>query len=154
VRHARDEVIARAIREFALLDALVAQFATADWARPVPRPETDDPWTAKDALAHITAHKERLAIEARGGPPGRPPGVGVHAYNHEIYEVWRDLAPADVIERHRAAHADILAALRDAPAGWFDQERTRPWPAAIDGHSAGHRVRDLTPAARLSRDRR
>jgi len=50
MRHSRSEVIKRTIREFELLDDLVAGLANQDWGRLLPRPETKDPWTVKDAL--------------------------------------------------------------------------------------------------------
>jgi hypothetical protein len=53
MRHTRREVLDRTRREFARLDRLVARLRLADWNRRVPRPPTRDPWTVKDALAHI-----------------------------------------------------------------------------------------------------
>jgi len=47
MRHTRDEVIQRTVQEFDLLDQLVANLSEADWRRPLPRPETKDPWTVK-----------------------------------------------------------------------------------------------------------
>jgi len=43
MRHTRSEVIKRTIREFELLDDLVAGLANQDWGRLLPRPETKDP---------------------------------------------------------------------------------------------------------------
>lgn len=54
MRHSREEVIERTIREFELLDRLIAGLSEEDWNRPVPRPAGRDPWTVKDALVHIT----------------------------------------------------------------------------------------------------
>lgn len=54
MRHTRAEVIRRAIREFKLLDRLDSKLTNEEWKRLLPRPETKDPWTVKDALVHIT----------------------------------------------------------------------------------------------------
>src|SRR5258705_13246728 len=66
MRHTRKEVVARTRREFAALDRLVARLRPADWKRRVPRPPTRDPWTVKDALAHIVYWKEHSARVFRG----------------------------------------------------------------------------------------
>ena len=68
MRHTREEVIARTIREFEELDRLVANLTDEQWALPVPRPETKDPWTVKDSLAHITHWKADIARKARRQP--------------------------------------------------------------------------------------
>src|SRR5262249_56674572 len=66
MRHTRAEVVERARREFARLDRLVRRLRPADWKRPVPRPPGRDPWTVKDALAHIVYWKEHTARVIRG----------------------------------------------------------------------------------------
>ena len=66
MRHTRKEVVARTRHEFAALDRLVARLRPADWKRRVPRPPTRDPWTVKDALAHIVYWKEHSARVFRG----------------------------------------------------------------------------------------
>ena len=67
--HNRDEVIERAIREFKLLDHLVTGLSDKDWDRFLPRPDTKDPWTVKDALAHITHWEADVARSAGGQVP-------------------------------------------------------------------------------------
>jgi hypothetical protein len=54
MRHTREEVIKRTIREFERLDRLVNNLTDEGWNRLLTRPEIKDPWTVKDALAHIT----------------------------------------------------------------------------------------------------
>lgn len=71
MRHSREEVVERTIREFELLDQLVAGLSDEDWDRPLLRPEAKDPWTVKDALVHITYWKADVARFARG--QRRPP---------------------------------------------------------------------------------
>ena len=50
---------------------MVAGLSPKDWARPVPRPEVKEPWTVKDALAHITHWKANTARSIR--KERRPP---------------------------------------------------------------------------------
>jgi hypothetical protein len=68
MRHDREEVICRTIEEFERLDQLVASLTDEQWAYPLARPETKDPWTVKDALAHITHWKADTARSVRGLP--------------------------------------------------------------------------------------
>ncbi len=64
--HTREGVINRTIREFERLDQLVSGLSDTDWERPLTRPESKDPWTVKDGLAHITYWKAGVARSARG----------------------------------------------------------------------------------------
>ncbi len=148
MRHNREEVIQRTIQEFERLDRLVAGLSDADWERPLPRPEGKDPWTVKDALAHITHWKADQARRARGGR--RPPeerGLSINDGNHLIYLRWRDRSPQEVLTWHRQVQEDLLAALKAAPDQWFSgREHPAEWPADLDGHSAYHRVKDIEQA--------
>ena len=148
VRHTREDVLARTLREFAALDALVAQLRPEDWDRPAPRPETRDPWTVKDALAHIVYWKEHTARVLRGErrlPEMR--GLEVNAINRLIFERWRDRSPADLVAWHHAVQAEVLRALAAAPEERFSsRERSPEWPADFDGHSADHRIKDIEQA--------
>ena len=148
MRHARKEVIARARREFAQLDRLVARLRPADWNRRVPRPPTRDGWTVKDALAHIVYWKEHTARVIRGErrlPEMR--GLDVNQINRVIYERWRHRSPREVVEWHRAVHAAVLKTLARTPDEWFGRrDRSPQWPADLDGHSAAHRMKDIEAA--------
>ena len=148
MRHSREDVIARTIREFDQLDRLVANLTDDQWALPLPRPETKDPWTVKDALAHITHWKADAARSARR--QRRPPeerGLNETEGNRLVYRRWRDRSPQDVLAWHRQVHEDVLAALRDAPDAWFTGKERRPeWPYDVDGHLADHRVKDIEAA--------
>jgi hypothetical protein len=148
MRHSREEVIERTIREFELLDQLVASLSDEDWKRPLPRPEGKDPWTVKDALAHITFWKADVARSIR--KQRRPPEearLTTNAHNRLVYENWRDRPVSEVLAWHRQVQADVLAALYEAHEAWFsDRERGAPWPFDVDGHSAQHRVRDIERA--------
>ncbi len=148
MRHTRKEVIDRTRREFARLDRVVARLRPADWRRRVPRPPTRDPWTVKDALAHIIYWKEHTARVIRGErrlPEMR--GLDVNRINRLIYERWRHRRPSEVIEWHRRVHADVLRTLAKTPEERFGRrERSSQWPGDLDGHSAAHRVKDIEAA--------
>jgi hypothetical protein len=148
MRHNRNEVIERTIREFEILDHLVASFTSEDWGRLLLRSETKEPWTVKDALAHITHWKADVARSARG--QRRPPeerGLGENEGNHLIYLRWRNHSPQEVLTWHRQVQEDVLAALREAPDEWFSgRERRSEWPFDLDGHSTDHRVKDIERA--------
>ncbi len=148
MRHNREEVIERTIREFELLDQLVASLTDEDWERLLPRPESKDPWTVKDALAHITHWKADVARSARR--QRRPPeerGLPINEGNHLIYMRWHDRSPEEVLAWHREVQEDVLAALRTAPEEWFSgRERKPEWPYDLEGHSSNHRVRDIERA--------
>ena len=148
MRHNRDEVIERTIWEFELLDHLVASLTDEDWERSLLRPEVKDPWTVKDALAHITHWRADVARSLRG--QRRPPEerkLNENDANHLIYMRWHDRAPQEVLAWHRQVQGDVLAALREAPEAWFSGRERRPeWPFDLDGHSAYHRVKDIEQA--------
>jgi hypothetical protein len=148
MRHSRKEVIERIIQEFQLLDHLVAGLSDQDWEQPLLRSETKDPWTVKDALAHITHWKADAARSARR--QHRPPaerGPGITEHNHLIYLRWRDRSAQEVLGWHRQVQEEVLAALRAAPEAWFSgRERSKEWPGDLDGHSACHRVNDIERA--------
>ncbi|MBI3029229.1 MAG: DinB family protein [Candidatus Rokubacteria bacterium] len=150
MRHTRREVMGRARREFATLDRLVRRLRPADWTWRVPRPPTRDPWTVKDALAHIVYWKEHTARVIRG--ERRPPplrGLDVNQINRVIYLRWRRRSPGQVVEWHRRVHADVLRTLARTPHEWFGRrERSPQWPADLHGHSAAHRMRDIEAALR------
>ena len=145
MRHTRAEVIERTIREFDALDALLISLTPADWARPLERSETDDPWTVKDAVAHIVHWKADTARRARRGPrPVEERGLDTAAGNHLVYVRWRDRSPQAVLEWHRAVQVDVIEALRAAPDAWFSgREHAADWPYDLVGHSTSHRLRDI-----------
>ena len=148
MRHTREEVIERTIREFELLEQQVASLSDEQWERLLRRPETKDPWTVKDALAHITHWKADIARSARGQRrPHEERGLGVSDGNHFVYMRWRDRSPQEVLAWHRQVQEDVLAALKAAPEEWFSGREHRPeWPSDLDGHSAYHRVKDIEQA--------
>ena len=152
--HTREEVIERTIDEFTCLDQLAASLSAEDWEKPLLRPEGKDPWTVKDALAHIThwkadvirsMRKQRRSVELRG--------LETNAANHIIYLRWHDRPPSEVLAWHRKVQDELLVALKTAPDSWFSgKERNPQWPYDLDGHSAYHRVRDIERALAQNED--
>jgi hypothetical protein len=148
MRHTRAEVIRRTIREFKLLDRLVSKLTNEEWKRRLPRPETKDPWTVKDALVHITYRKANVVRSIRKQRrPDDERGLHPDDVNHVVYLRWRSRSPRQVLAWHRQVQKDILAALKEAPQAWFNgRERGVDWPYHLEGHSAFHRVRDIEGA--------
>ena len=142
------EMLALAQREFEALDALLARLRPEDWSRPVPRPETRDPWTVKDAVAHVVFWKQSTARYIRG--ERRPPedkGLNGTELNHRVYLRWRGRTPAEIMTWHRAVHEEVLAALKARPESYFSgRKRTPGWLGDLHSHSAGHRHRDIEAA--------
>jgi Mycothiol maleylpyruvate isomerase N-terminal domain len=145
MRHTREEVTARTIREFELLDRLVANLTEEEWGRLLIRPETKDPWTVKDALAHITHWKADVVRSIRKQHrPVEERGLETNAANHLIYLRWHARPPQEVLAWHRQVQQDLLSALRSAPKAWFSgSDRRAEWPYDLEGHSTYHRVRDI-----------
>ncbi len=147
MRHKRDELITRAIREFKLLDRLVSGLTPAQWRKLVPRPEAKEPWTVKDAFAHIIYFRADVIRSARGERwPTELRGLNITEQNHLLYMRYHRRSPREILEWHRQVQKDVLAALREAPDKWFSRERKADWPYDLDGHSAYHRIRDIEAA--------
>jgi hypothetical protein len=148
MRHTREEVIERTVREFERLDLLVSSLTAEDWNKLVARPETKDPWTVKDSLAHITHWKADVVRKIRRLPvPAEEKGLSMTNGNRIIYERWRDRTPQEVLAWHRQVHENAVAALQDAPEAWFSAWERRPeWPFDLDGHSSDHREKDIERA--------
>jgi hypothetical protein len=140
--HSREDVIERAVEEFEPLDRILGGLSDALWQQPLRRAAGEDPWTVKDAVAHITYWKADVGRFARGErrqPDVRRQPADVH--NHVIYERWRDRSAQDVLAWHRQVHDDVMAALSEAPEAWFSGSDRRPeWPYDLQGHSALHRM--------------
>lgn len=145
--HTRDEVIRRAVREFRLLDHMVTGLSSAEWKKAVPRPRAKEPWTVKDALAHITYWKAAVAREARGKRALPEQSLKPTELNRLVYTRYRKRSAREVLEWHRRVQEDLLTALQEAPDEWFSRSSRRDnWPYDLDGHSAEHRVNDIQQA--------
>ena len=126
MRHTREAVIQRTIQEFERLDQLVKNLTDEEWNRPLPRPESKDAWTVKDALAHVTHWKADTVRKIKKQPvPKEEKGLNWTDGNHLIYERWRDRSPQEVLAWHRQVQQEALAALRDAPEAWFGSRERR-----------------------------
>jgi hypothetical protein len=153
MQHTREEVIKRTIQEFELLDKLLVSLKADDWNRLLLRPETKDPWTVKDAVAHIThwkadvirkIKKQRLPTEERG--------LLINDGNHLIFARWHDRPYLDVLAWHRQVQSDLLDALRNGPDEFFTKkDRNEEWPYDLDGHSASHRVKDIERVLKIKK---
>ena len=152
MRHNRKEVIKRTIQEFELLDHLVAHLTNEEWNRLLPRSESKEHWTVKDALAHITHWKADIVRKIKKQPiPVEEKGLNWTDGNYLIYERWRDRSPLEVLAWHRQVQHNVLAALQAAPEAWFsDRERRPEWPFDLDSHSSYHRVKDIEHALKKS----
>ena len=152
MKHTREEVIQRTIQEFELLDRLVAHLSETEWSLPVPRAESKDPWTVKDALAHITHWKADVIRSIYRQPvPPEERGLGINAGNRLVYLRWHNRPPQEVLAWHRQVQQDALEALRAVPEAWFSgKERRAEWPYDLDGHSADHRVKDIEAAMKIA----
>ena len=156
VRHSRQALIDRAVREYEVLDGLLARLRLDDWHLPLRRRPDQDPWAVKDAVVHVTYWKADVGRFALGQrrPPGER-GLGTHAHNRLVYERWKDRPPGDVLAYHRLVHDEVLAALRTAPESWLSGRDHRPdWPADLDGHLAAHRRLDIEKALAAAAGRR
>lgn len=152
MRHTREQVIQRTIQEFERLDHLVSSLTDQEWNELLPRSETKDPWTVKDALAHITHWKADTLRKIKRRPvPPEEKGLNWTDGNHLIYMRWRERSPQEVLAWHRQVQQDVVAALRVAPEAWFTGRERRPdWPFDLDGHSNYHRVKDIEEALKKS----
>ncbi|HEY0492786.1 MAG TPA: maleylpyruvate isomerase N-terminal domain-containing protein [Candidatus Dormibacteraeota bacterium] len=148
MKHTRGDVIMRTSKEFEDLERLVRKLGRADWRRPVPRPETKDPWTVKDSLAHIVHWKEHTARVLRQEKrPLELRGLEVNAINRLIYERWKGRPPTDVLAWHRRVHDEVMQTLRTVPSERFTRREHGPdWPGDFTSHSAWHRARDIAAA--------
>jgi hypothetical protein len=148
MRHNRKEVIKRTIQEFERLDHLVNNLTSKEWNRLLHRSETKDPWTVKDALAHITHWKADAVRKVKKQPiPVEEKGLNETDGNRLVYERWRDRSPREVLAWHRQVQKDVLAALQEASEDWFSGRERRPeWPFDLDGHSTYHRINDIEQA--------
>src|SRR4030066_426085 len=126
MRHTREEVIERTIGEFELLDRLVAGLSEEEWGRLLTRPETKDPWTVKDALAHITHWKADVIRSIKGQPvPPEEKGLGETEGNRVVYLRWRERPAQEVLAWHRQVQEEVLDALREAPEAGFSGKEGR-----------------------------
>ncbi len=152
MRHTRKEVIDRIVHEYKLLDRRIAKLTRKEWNLFLIRPESKDPWTVKDALAHITYWKANTVRSILKKPiPINERGLNTTQLNHLIYKRWHHQSPKKVIAWHRKVQSDAIVALKGAPEEFFTgRERSPDWPGDLDRHSTYHRINDIEIALKRS----
>ncbi|MFJ2190106.1 TIGR03084 family metal-binding protein [Kitasatospora sp. NPDC087861] len=113
--------------ESAVLDALVADLAPADWSRPTPA----EGWTVAHQIAHLAWTDDWTALAARDADGftaalGERFGALLNAGTDPVEEgatAGAAAEPVDLLARWRAGREEVSAALAAAPAGtrlpWF-----------------------------------
>jgi DinB family protein len=147
VRHTRSSVLKRAVAEYEALNAIVKRLRPADFGRYVFDERAPARWTVKDVIAHLTAWKLR---DVRRISRDRSPLKAYDApydplANRRIYERSHRTPAKTIVAEHRAAHREMLKALRDAPADRFAKRHSPHWPADLVGHVGSHRRMHLDP---------
>ncbi len=135
----KDELLTNIRRDRATLDALVASLSDAQMIAP----ELEAGWSAKDALAHITAWEQLSLKWIRTGrrEEGSFTQETIDAFNSGIYEAHRGDVLADVLAESRASYAamlsmaEALAGDLDAPPAWAP---ARPLGEIISSNSDEH----------------
>src|ERR1700730_3960748 len=118
MRYTRADVLEREAREHEALERLLANLRAGDWARLVQRPETRDPWTVKDAVAHILHWKQHTVRRIRGfKAPAEERGLTITESNRRVYERWRQRPVKEMLGWHHQVPAEGVAALHERPAG-------------------------------------
>jgi hypothetical protein len=155
MRHNRKKVIERINHEYKLLDKLVSTLSENEWNCKLKRSESKDPWTVKDALAHITHWKADAARSVSRQPkPIEERGVNITEGNHLVYLRWHNRSPKEVLAWHRQVQKDVLIALREVPESWFSEKDRNPdWPGDLDGHSSYHRKNDIETALKMNKNK-
>jgi len=152
MHHNRNEVLQRVIHEYKLLDKQISKFTQKEWNIFLIRPESKDPWTVKDALAHITYWKSNSVRSILKEPkPSKERGLNTTQVNHLMYKRWHNRSPKEVIAWHRKVQKDAIVALKKSPEKLFgSKERYSDWPCDLDGHSTFHRTKDIAIALKQS----
>jgi Mycothiol maleylpyruvate isomerase N-terminal domain len=140
------------------LDQLVADLNGPDWERPVRSDEGQAlSWTIADVVLHLAAWKRNGARVARmqADPASKPTnlypaevlGFEVDTFNRELFEGTRSREPTHVVTEHRAAHAEMMAALEALPdERILIDGRPRRWLAPLRWHPSRHLDEDILPA--------
>jgi len=148
MQHTREAIIEQTTCEFELLDRLVSNLSEEEWLRPVPRPASKEPWTVKDALAHIALRKADYAALISGKPrPAEQFNASPTRGFRLLLQHWREQPPEKVLAFHRQIQLQVLDALAAAPEEALNPENKKTeWPNDLVSHSAHHRMRDIQKA--------
>lgn len=131
----RADLLQRSRDEHAKLEAILAGLSEAQMLEPG---VTEDGWTAKDHLAHLTWWEQRVVrVLARGEPdPLDTMPVDVHdtdAINAYVFAQNKERTLADVRATFDASYQEMLRLIETAPDDLPGEE----W-GWIDGNSASH----------------
>ena len=140
------------------LDETVATLGESDWERHAPS-EEGARWTIADIVLHLAAWKRNGARVARlQAEPGSEPvnlypaqvlGFEVDAFNRELLEGDHSREASEVLAQHRAAHAEMIAAIESLPdERLLIDGRPRRWLAPLRWHTTDHLDKDLLPNLR------
>ncbi|WP_043618917.1 maleylpyruvate isomerase family mycothiol-dependent enzyme [Nonomuraea candida] len=101
------------VAEYEQLDAVLAALTPAQWSHP----SAAAGWTVSDVVLHL-AQSEELVLASLAGELSGPHAPGeVDAVAAAAVAAQRDIAPADLLARWRAAVSRTPAALRGHPRG-------------------------------------
>jgi hypothetical protein len=140
-------------REWDRLNETLDPISPEQMERPAFDPEFGaDPWTVKDLLVHIAAWKRNTitVIDMVRADPGSVPAVGTpddileldyEAFNRAQQARWAGCSLEEALTEHRAAHADLIAALGSIPQDRIPEPLNRNiWPYPAIWHSKMHRL--------------
>ncbi|MCP2360245.1 uncharacterized protein (TIGR03084 family) [Nonomuraea thailandensis] len=99
--------------EYEQLDTVLAALTPAQWSHP----SAAAGWTVSDVVLHLAQTEELAAASIRGELAGPRARGEVDAMADSAVAAERDIAPADLLARWRAATAFMPAALRAHPRG-------------------------------------
>jgi hypothetical protein len=153
MRKNRDKVLKSIIHEYRLLDQLVTKLKGKEWNIKLSRPISKDPWTIKDALAHITYWKSNTVRSIwKKSIPIEERGLSSTKVNHLIYKRWHNRSPKEVLAWHHKVQKEILFTLKEAPEEFIRKREKSPyWPGDLDSHSKYHRINDIELALKKTK---
>lgn len=135
VQKQRADLSRRSREEHERLEAILATLSDERMLEPG---VTEDNWSVKDHLAHLTWWEQRvIRVLARGEPDpldGMPVDIhNTNAINAYVYAQNRDRPLAEVRIAFDASYQEMLRLIETAP----DDLPTERW-GWIDGNAAGH----------------
>ena len=101
--------------EYEQLDAVLAALTPAQWSHP----SAAEGWTVSDVVLHLAQTEELVTASIAGDDValGRESTGGIDAAADTLVAAQRDITPADLLARWRAAATATPAALRAHPKG-------------------------------------
>jgi uncharacterized protein (TIGR03083 family) len=140
-------------REYQRLNEIVDHLSPETMERPAFDPEFGSaPWTVKDLLVHMAAWKRnatRVSEKVKSDPSSVPESgtpdeileIDVDQFNRDTYERWREKPLDEALAEHRAAHEELVTALKSLPPELIPQPTSRNiWPYPAIWHVKMHRM--------------